>query len=330
MRFVAFGEVLLRLTPPAYRSPAQVASFDSWIGGAEANVAAGLASLGNDAALITALPDNPLGAVALTGLRAAGIDTRMVERAPGRMGLYFSFGGAMHRPVEIVYDRELSAFAQVAPDRWGWRELLAGADRLHLTGITAALGPGPQAAVFAAAEAARELGVPVSFDGNFRQKLWDRWDGRPREALFRLMSQADILFGDFRDIGLALGSTFDQTSDAAANAAFDAFPKLELVAHTIRTLGEAGQQRLSARAHTRERTFHTEEVTLPMIVDRIGAGDAFAAGVLHAGAQGRGPQGIAETGLALACLKHALPGDAPLFVERDLEGFAAHGRDIQR
>lgn len=330
-RFVAFGEVMLRLSPPGRELLLQRPQLDVWVAGAEANVATGLARLGHDVGFVTRLPDNDLGRAALTGLRGHGIDTRAVSIGGERMGLYFVTSGAGMRATEVIYDRAGSAFAEADPDAWDWDVGLAGADRLHLSGVTPALCEGSTRAALRAAEAAAERGVPVSFDGNYRAKLWDRWAGNPQAILDKLVAHVDLLFGNHRDIGLLLGRTFDADGRDWAEAAFEAFPRLRLIASTSRVVESVDRHRLSARIDARESWHGTEEMAVSDIVDRIGGGDAFAAGVLHALREGADIGRAAETGLALTVLKHSLPGDASQFRRADLDAFmAGGGLDVRR
>lgn len=333
-RFVAFGEIMLRLSPPRRELLLQTPSLDTWVAGAEANVATALAKLGHDVGLVSALPEGALGEAALIHLRGHGVKVDDIRRAPGRMGLYFVTSGAGMRATEVIYDRAHSLFAETPPESWDWRALLAGADRLHLSGITPALGPQGTAAALAAADAADAAGIPVSFDGNYRAKLWDAWDGRPQETLSRLVARADILFGNHRDIALLLGREFGTEGEArrrgAAEAAFAAFPKLRMIASTARHIEHVDHHRLAARIDTPDRHVQTEEIALAGIVDRIGGGDAFAAGILHGLRQGFDIERAAQTGLALTALKHSLPGDASLFNQSDIDAFLASGLDIRR
>jgi len=331
---VFFGEIILRLSPPNRELLLQSGRLDSWVAGAEANVATGLARLDHPTRMISALPDTPLGDAAIQALRAQGVDTGMIQRRNGRMGLYFATPGAGLRATEVIYDRASSAFADAPAESWDWARLLDGAGRLHLSGITPALGPNGTKAALAAAEAASVRNIPISFDGNWRGKLWEAWDGNPRETLSALVAQADILFGNHRDVALLLGQDF--TSDGeyrrreAAEAAFKAFPKLRLMASTARHVEDSDRHLLSARVDTPERGFQTEEILLSGIVDRIGAGDSFAAGILHGLIEGQTLEEVARTGLALAALKHSLPGDASLFTRRDLAAFRDGGLDVRR
>ena len=333
-RIVTFGEIMLRLSPPGRALLVQADALDLWVAGAEANVATQLACLGHDAALVSALPPGPLGDRALAGLRAHGVDVAHVVRRPGRMGLYFVVPGAGMRATDVIYDRAGSSFATAPADGWAWREALAGADRLHLSGITPALGPQGTAAALAAAEAARARGVPVSFDGNYRARLWETWDGTPRDTLTRLTEAADVLFGSHRDIALLLGRPFagdtPEARRAAAEAAFARFPGLRAIACTIRAADHVDTQRLAARIDLRDGWVETPAVEVAGIVDRIGAGDAFAAGVLHMLAHDADTDALARTGLALAVLKHSIPGDASLFTQDDIDHYLAGGLDVRR
>lgn len=333
-RFVAFGEVMLRMSPPGRELLLQTPRLDVWVGGAEANVVTQLARLGHDTGFVGAVPPNALGEAAVTGLRGHGVDVRGIRRLPGRMGFYFATTGAGFRPTDVLYDRAGSSFASAPADTWDWDALLAGADRLHLSGITPALGPAGTAAAIAAAEAASRLGVPISFDGNYRARLWEAWDSDPRTTLTTLIGHADVLFGNHRDVSLLLGETFHgdgpERRREAAEAAFARFPRLQVIASTARHADDADRNRVSARIDTRERGFQTEEATITGIVDRIGAGDAFASGILHGLRTGLSLEDVARTGLALTALKHSLPGDASLFGQEDIDGFFAGGFDVRR
>ncbi|KAB7643632.1 sugar kinase [Polymorphobacter fuscus] len=330
---VCFGELLIRLTAPGRTLLMQTPALDLHVGGAEANVAIGLACLGHDTAMVSAVPDNALGRGAMSAVRTHGVDTRAVTTRDGRMGLYFLSPGAGLRASEIVYDRAHSAFATTPADAFDWPALLAGAARLHLSGITPALGPVPAQGAIAAAEAATALGVPVSFDGNYRARLWEAWDSDPRAILTQLIGHADILFGNHQDVALLLGRDFpgggSDRRRAAADAAFAAFPRLQLIASTARHTEDADRHRIAARIDTRDASAQTDEVLVSGIVDRIGAGDAFAAGVLHGLSEGDIDH-AARIGLALACLKHSLPGDASLFGRADIAAFLAGGLDVRR
>ncbi len=333
-RLVFFGELLIRLTAPGNELLMQSPSLALHVGGAEANVAIGLAHLGHDCAMVSRVPANALGRGALAAVRGAGVDCTAVASGPGRMGLYFLSVGAGLRSSEIVYDRAGSSFAATGSDDYDWDKLLAGADLLHMSGITPALGPRSAEAALAAGRAAKRLGVPVSFDGNYRAMLWEAWDSDPRTILSELIGIADILFGNHRDLSLVLGQEFSGDGGdrrrAAAEAGFTAFPDLKLIASTARHTLTADHHRVAARVDLRDGGYQTDEVDVTGIVDRIGAGDAFAAGVLHAHLSGGDARAMAKSGLALTALKHSLPGDASRFGQADIDAFHGGGLDVRR
>jgi len=331
---VCFGELLLRLTAPGRELLLQNGRLDVHVGGAEANVAVALACLGHQTAMVSRVPDNPLGEAAIRYLRRYGVSVDGVARGAGRMGLYFQSVGAGLRPSSIVYDRDGSSFALAERQDFDWDRLLEGAELLHLSGITPALGQRSADAALAAAEAARSRRIKISFDGNYRAQLWQRWASDPKAMLCELVGNADILFGNHRDISLLIGRDFGGDGEArrreAAEAAFEAFPQLRLIASTARHIDDADRHRIAARIDKGDGSFQTEEVVVAGIVDRIGAGDAFAAGVLHGVLSGADLERTARYGLALACLKHSLPGDASLFTQADIDAFLAGELDVRR
>lgn len=334
-RIVCFGEILLRLSSPDNELLLQSPQLRVHVGGAEANVAVSLARLGHDSAMVSFLPDNALGRAASDELRRYGVDTSFVRTADGRMGLYFLAPGAVLRPSEIVYDRTCSSFCLAPVDAVDWGAALQGAGWLHVSGVTPALGSVPAAASVRAVQAARKGGLQVSFDGNYRAKLWSAWTGDGPGILRTLLSNASIAFADDRDIALVLGRSFNEPDPAArrrsaARAAFEAFPDLQRITSTIRTQHGVEHHEMAAVLFTRSGEYATPCFTLSGIVDRIGAGDAFAAGMLHGLASGRDDETALLFGLAGACLKHSIPGDFNLAGESDLRAFLDGGLDVRR
>lgn len=334
MTITCFGEILLRLTPHDRHMLVQAGSLDLAVGGAEANVASALASLGHAVRFAGVLPDNPLGDRALAALRASGVGTAHIARSAGRMGLYFLEAGSGPRPSAITYDRAGSAFACAAPEAIDFAGALAGARLLHCGGITPALGPGGVALARAAHSAARAAGVPICFDGNYRGQLWSAWDSDPAATLRELVADASILIGNHRDISLLLGRDFSGEGEdrrrEAAEAAFDAFPGLQLIASTARHLVTSDHHRISARVDSREASHQTGEIDVTGIIDRIGTGDAFAAGVLDGWLEGGALATMAQRGLALAALKHSIPGDMCPVSRAMLDSFSAGAGDVRR
>jgi 2-dehydro-3-deoxygluconokinase len=334
MHVTCFGEILLRLSPPERQMLVQAGSLEMVVGGAEANVASALASLGHAVRFAGVVADNPLGDRALAALRGSGVDVGHIARAPGRMGLYFLEAGSGPRPSAITYDRSGSAFAEAAPDAIDFAGALAGARLLHSGGITPALGPKGVALARAAHAAARAAGVPICFDGNYRAQLWAAWDSDPAAILRELVADATILIGNHRDIALLLGRPFSGDGEGrrreAAEAAFEAFPNLQLIASTARHLVTSDHHRISARVDSREGSHQTEEIDVTGIVDRIGTGDAFAAGVLDGWLEGGDLAVMAQRGLALAALKHTIAGDMCPVSRAMLGAFSAGAGDVRR
>jgi 2-dehydro-3-deoxygluconokinase len=332
-RIVCFGEILWRLSSPAGELLLQSPALSACIGGAEANVAVSLARFGHDAAMVSTLPRNALGLAARDGLRAHGVDTAGVALADGRMGLYFLTPGAVLRPSEIIYDRAGSAFALAGPGQYDWDALLDGAAWLHVSGVSPAVGDGPARTVLDAMRAARAQGVRVSFDGNYRASLWAQQGSDGASVLLALMGNANLAFADQRDIALLLRRPeLAQASarEEAIAAAFAAFPQLDKLASTVRTQHSVDRHALSAVLHTRSGAIATPGYELSGIVDRIGTGDAFAAGVLHGVEKGWGDQQALDFGLAAATLKHAIAGDFNLASEEQVHAVCTGALDVRR
>ncbi|MBX5461172.1 MAG: sugar kinase [Steroidobacteraceae bacterium] len=309
-----FGELLLRLNAPGRELLLQSPRLDVYVGGAEANVAASLAHFGHSASVVSVVPDTSLGAACIAELRRHGVQTRHIRVAPGRIGLYFMAYGAGHRPSEIIYDRADSAFALHVGDAIDWETSLAGAAWLHVSGITAALGPRCAEAVLDAVRTARSLGVRVSFDSNVRAKLWEVWKGDPGRVLREVAEQSDLLFADERALSLMLARSpaegdpserFQRLSEEALAT----FSFLQRVATIQRVEHSVDRHELSAAMMSRDGLSVSRSYPLEHIVDRIGSGDAFAAGVLHGCLTGMDDAATLEFALAAACLKHTIPGD---------------------
>ena len=325
-RIVCFGELLLRLSAPGRERLLQTPRLEVHIGGAEANVAVSLARFGHDAAMVSTVAANGLGEAAVGELRRHGVDARDVRALPGRMGLYFLSHGALQRPSEVLYDRADSAFVRAT--EYDWARVLDGASWLHLSGVSPALGEAPALATIEAARAARRLGVKVSFDGNFRGKLWQAWGGDAPAILRQIFAEADLLFADHRDIAVVLGERSETDGEAAvteaAAHAFAAFPNLQWLASTVRVQRSVDWHSLSALMVGRDGVpYRAPACELQAIVDRIGTGDAFAAGVLHGLLTEMAPAAAVHFGLGAACLKHSLPGDFNLVNRAEVEDFVA-------
>lgn len=335
---VFLGELLLRMGAPGRQLLLQSPQLEVHVGGAEANVAVALSRLGHRTAMVSCVPDNPLGEAALGELRRHGVDASAVGTAPGRMGLYFLVNGALQRAPEVIYDRAGSSFALADPASYDWPVLLDGAAGLHVSGVTPAVGPNTSAAALAAMETAAQLDLPVAFDGNYRSKLWEAWPSDPPARLRALVQHVTLLFASHRDIDVLLGQPVSSPSDArgqfieAAQRAFAAFPRLQRMTATLRTPRSVDHHALSAIMLSRDGTLsETATFELTPIVDRIGTGDAFAAGVWHGLLRGESDATAVQYGLAAGCLKHGIPGDLGLLTLAQLDAFIADsGFDVRR
>lgn len=340
-RILCFGEMLLRFSPNANELLMQSPALTARPGGAEANVAVSLARFGAPTRMATVLPDNALGHAARDEVRKHGVDTNSIVFKPGRMGLYFLTPGAVRRPSEVLYDRAGSAFVEHVHTAFDWDALLDGVEWLHASGVTPATGPNGSAAAVAIVEAAIRKGVKVSYDGNFRGKLWEQWDGDPPTTLGKMLSGATVAFADDRDFALVLKTRFDSADPAvrrrqAAEAAFAAFPRLQRIACTLRVQESVADQALSAVMLTRGADggvieTNAEAIHMAGVVDRVGGGDAFASGVLFGLWSGWSDQEALDFGLATAGLKHSVPGDFSLFGAEEVRAaMGAGGFDIRR
>ncbi len=311
---VTFGEVLLRLSPPGHERLFQSPALRSYWGGAEANVAVGLAHLGTASQHVTVLPPGAVGDAAFGALRAEGVDTSRVLRHGDRMGLYFVEPGADVRPLRVVYDRAHSAFALQQGDEFDWTAILNNARWLHLTGISAAVGDGSLRSVHAAIDAATELNVPVSLDLNFRPALWIGRD--PRPIMQALAARASLLIGNPGAIDVMLGLR-TAGSPPEPRHAIEATVSALRDTYGTRTIAITQREVHSAERHTWQAwlstaaggALHHGGRYTADVVDRAGGGDAFAAGLLHAILAGLPDAEAIRFATAAGALKLGLPGD---------------------
>lgn len=318
MKIVTFGELMLRLTPPQGETLSHANALEVYAGGAEANVAAAFARLGGEARFIGRLPEGALGERALSSLRALGVETRCTFGA-GRMGLYFAERGAGARCDCVWYDRKDSAFARARRQDFDWKNLLAGCDLLHLTGITPALGGECAEIALDAAQTAKELGLTVSLDYNYRSALWSR--EQARSAILRLMPCVDVLFG------LDLSEREDAEEAAQEIRARYA---LRAVAAMLRAGEDASRTSLRGLLATQEGCAWSRRYETA-VVERIGGGDAFAGAMLYALLHGFSAGEGVEFATAAGCLKHTLKGDFAQFTLQEVRALAAgEGARIKR
>jgi len=313
-RFVTLGEIMLRLKSPGHERFLQSPAFEASFGGAEANVAVSLANFGLATAFVTALPANPIGDAALAELRRHGVDVSEVIRSGERIGIYYLEAGATERPSEVVYDRAGSALATASADAFDWNAIFAGAGWLHLSGITPALSASAAALTLAACREAKQRGLMISLDLNHRRKLW-RWGKPAPEVMPEIFALVDVGIGSREDCWLMLGiDEGGPARDATATArlterVMHEYPDLKTLVLTQREPAPAGRQRYFASLRGESGFLTGPSHELGVVVDPIGAGDAFAAGLIYGLASGLGDAGALAFATAAGALKHSVPGD---------------------
>jgi 2-dehydro-3-deoxygluconokinase len=317
-RVVTFGEIMLRLSPPGFERFLQSPLLSAVFGGGEANVAVSLAHFGLHSVYVTALPAHAIGDAAVRTLRAEGVDTSHVVRSGARVGIYFAESGASQRASTVIYDRAHSAISEMAADAIDWGTVMAGAAWFHVTGITPALGDCAAAATSAAIRAAKRAGACVSIDLNFRKKLWS--EARAQTTMKPLMKDVDVVIANEEDLQAVLGipvagadvtrATLDLAGYRAAAERVTRECGPRIVAVTLRESVSASDNGWSAVLWDGESgTLYQSQRYLIRLVDRIGGGDSFAAGLISAIATGRTLEQSLRFAVAASALKQTIPGD---------------------
>ncbi len=338
-RIVTFGELMLRLSPGQGQRLRDSRQFDACFGGAEANVAASLAGFGLSAAFVSALPAHDVGMNANRHLRALDVDTSSVLFQGSRVGIYYLEHGSGVRPSQVVYDRANSSFATVSGNEFDWPGILEGADWFHWTGITPALGEGPRKALHTALETAQDLGLTISVDLNYRKKLWSEDEARP--IMQELMPYVDVCIGNEEDAMRIFGIHPGGTDVDSGRLDLDGYRQLAMelrarfgftkVAVTLRESLSASENRWSACLFDGQNFLTSSKYSVP-IIDRVGSGDAFAAGLIYSQLQGKSDGRALEFAVAAAVWKHSLLGDFNQVDTEEIERLAAgsKGGRIQR
>jgi 2-dehydro-3-deoxygluconokinase len=323
---------MLRLKAPGHERLFQSATLEAQFGGGEANVATSLALLGLEAVFVSALSDDAIGQGALRTLRGYGVDVSRVRPTRARTGIYFLETGADQRPSNVVYDRADSAASRMEPGDFPWREIFQGATWFHFPGITPALSRQAADACLEAAQAARAAGVRISIDLNFRKKLWN-YGAKAPEVMGPLVALADVLIANEEDIQLGLGiaADADPSTRPVATAAYRSlaartkasYPNLEVVAITLRESLSADRNGWSAVLDGQQGFRVSRQYALEDIVDRVGGGDSFAAGLIFGLLEyGEEAKALAFA-VAASALKHSIPGDLNLSTRGEIERLAA-------
>jgi 2-dehydro-3-deoxygluconokinase len=317
-RVVTFGEVMLRLKSPGVERLFQSPSLEASFGGAEANVAVSLTQFGVPVSFVSAIPANPIGDACLGELRKFGVDTSRVRRQGSRLGIYFLEAGANQRPSKVVYDRSGSAIAAAKPGDFDWDVVLDGASWFHLTGVTPAISQSAADLAIDAARRAREKGITVSCDYNYRKNLWKYGKSAPdvmrelvRHVHVGIANEEDCqeALGIELDVDVASGSLATDRYRALAARVLEEFPNLDKQVITLRESHSADRNGWSAVLHNGKDFLVSRRYDITDIVDRVGAGDSFGAGLIY-GLHAYGDDARAlEFAAAASCLKHSILGD---------------------
>jgi 2-dehydro-3-deoxygluconokinase len=339
--FLSFGEIMLRLKAPGSEKLLQSPQFEATFGGGEANVAVSLANFGLDAAFVSVLPDNDIGAAAIRELRSFGVDTSDVVRAGNRVGIYYLESGANHRPSKVVYDRTASSIAEAKPGDFDWNLIFANARWFHITGITPALSETAAALSLESVQAAKAAGLTVSCDLNFRGKLWNYGKSAP-EVMTELIKHVDVAIANEEDCQKSLGIDADvnvaggnldvSAYESLSEAVLARFPNISTVAITLRESKSADCNGWSACLRDSDGFRVSTRYEIKNIVDRVGGGDSFAAGLIYGLNAYDDRQQALEFAVAASCLKHSIAGDFNRVTVAEVEkpmGGDASGR-VQR
>lgn len=315
-KIITFGEVMLRLAPEGYYRFLQADTFCATFGGGEANVAVSLANFGCEAAFVTKLPEHEIGQMAVNSLRKYGVDTTKIVRGGDRVGIYYLEKGASQRPSKVIYDRAYSSVCMADTADFDWENIFEGADWFHFTGITPALGDNVTAICLEAVKAAKKLGLTVSCDLNYRKKLWSR--EKAGKVMSELMPYVDVCIANEEDAADVFGITAADTDITSGKVNHDGYKDVakqlkdrfgfKYVAITLRSSISANDNDWAAMLYDGNDYYFSRQYRVH-IVDRVGGGDSFGAGLIYSMLNNMEPQQIIEFAVAASCLKHSVEGD---------------------
>jgi 2-dehydro-3-deoxygluconokinase len=322
-RVITLGEIMLRLKSPGYERLLQSNFLEATFAGAEANVAVTLANFGIDAAYVTVIPENAISNACISFLRGLNVDTSLILRKGERIGVFYVEAGSNQRPSHVIYDRSDSAFSKANLNDFNWIEIFNGANWFHITGITPALSQKTADLTLFAVKKAKEMGLTVSCDYNYRKKLW-RYGKSANEIMMKIVNYVDVGIANEEDCQLALGITANGESwqgmvssgninlekyEALCLKVFDQFPNLKMQAITLRQSLSANHNGWSACLHDKQNFYVGPRFEITDIVDRIGGGDAFSGGLIFGLVSGMSHSKSLDFAVACSCLKHSIPGD---------------------
>lgn len=332
-KIITFGEIMLRLKSPEHERFFQQPSLEATFGGGEANVAVSLSILGKKGVFVTALPDNPIGEAAISAVRAHGVDVSFINKTNGRVGIYYLESGANQRPSKVVYDREYTSISMAKPGDFDWKTIFSGAKWFHITGITPALTESTAELSIEAVKAAKAAGCTVSIDLNYRKKLWN-YGKKASEIMCKLVPYADVIIANEEDIqkSLEISAPVDVTSGKLDTNAYKtlaekvkaAYPNVSVVAITLRESHSADYNGWSAALHGKTGFYLSKKYEITDIVDRVGGGDSFSAGLIFGLLEFADDEEKAVNfAAASSCLKHSIPGDFNLTTRSEVEALCS-------
>lgn len=332
---VTFGEIMIRLAPPGFERFLQSPQFVATFGGGEANVAVALAGFGNPARYVTVLPPaNPIVDAFIGELRRFGVDPSPIVRQKGRFGIYFVEPGANQRPSKVVYDREHSAIALAKPGDIDWARTFDGAGWFHITGITPALSQSAADLAIESVKKAREAGLKVSCDLNYRKNLW-KYGKKASEVMSELFQYVHVGIANEEDCQMALGIQAESDVHSGkldreqyrklTDTVLAKYPNLEVIAITLRESISASHNGWSACLNDRKDFLLSKHYDITHIVDRVGGGDCFAGGLIYGLLNRPTHQDALEFAVAASCLKHSIPGDFNRFTTDEVDGLIKGG-----
>ena len=320
MKYLTFGEIMLRLRAPGHERFFQSNMMEATFGGGEANVAVSLANYGEDAAYLTVLPENTLGDECVKELRRFGVDTKRIQRGKGRMGIYFLEAGANQLPSKVVYDREYSAISLAKPGDIDWDNAFEGIGWFHITGITPAISESAMELSLESVKEAKQRGITVSCDLNYRKNLW-KYGKDAKEVMTELVKYVDTVIANEEDFQKSLGLKAESQGDvedgalnienykAIASLAMQTYPNIKRVAITLRESKSANHNDWSACLYNGKDFFLSRKYAITDIVDRVGGGDSFGGGLIYGLNTYADEKTALEFAVAASCLKHTILGD---------------------
>jgi len=326
-RVITFGDIMMRLSTPGFSRFPQANQFNVLYAGSEGNVASSLAILGVPSSHVTRFPENDFGLAATQGLKKIGVDTRHIIYGEERIGIYFLENGSMQRSSRIIYDRFDSAFAFIRPGMINWEEVFKDASWFHWSGITPAISQGAADVCLEAVKTAKKKGITVSGDINYRRNLW-QYGKTAREVMPSLIEQTDIVVAGIADMENSANISGDSFEGTCENFV-KKFPEVKKITTTLRDSISSSHNKIAGLLWNGKESLQSKQYDLTHIVDRVGAGDAYMAGLIYGLLLGKDDSQSLEFATAACAWKHSVEGDVNLATVAEIEGLVK-GENVGR